>query len=203
MFGPVYFLSGDAFPGDRHVDAELRARVGDQYSRWIDQAAIYHPDSGPFPISDFERRAAHLETFLQREHRTGSLILMGRSAGARLATWYANRHPVRAVVCFGYPFKNPANGDEPQRYAHLAQLTVPTLIIQGTRDEYGGRELLEKYSLSPAIRVEFVDDADHGFHITGQQWDKLTEEILAFCSATRPARQPFASTLKRLFRLAH
>jgi predicted alpha/beta-hydrolase family hydrolase len=33
--------------------------------------------------------------------------------------------------------------------------------VQGTRDVFGSREELEGYSLSPAIRVFWLEDGDH------------------------------------------
>ena len=40
-------------------------------------------------------------------------------------------------------------------------LRTPALIVQGTRDPFGGREEVEGYRLSPAIRVLWMEDGDH------------------------------------------
>jgi predicted alpha/beta-hydrolase family hydrolase len=35
------------------------------------------------------------------------------------------------------------------------------LIVQGTRDPFGGREEVAGYTLSPAIEILWLDDGDH------------------------------------------
>jgi pimeloyl-ACP methyl ester carboxylesterase len=188
VLGPTYFLSGDSFPDDAHVDIELQCRLKSRCQRWISQGDIYDPRLGGFQIYDFASRASHFETFLCQQASPLDTILMGRSSGARLASWYASRHRVRAVVCLCYPFKSPDKGREPERYEHLARLTVPTLIIQGSVDDYGGRNILSDFTLSPAIKVKFVEGADHAFLISPQSWDVVTEDIISFCNSADLAR---------------
>jgi predicted alpha/beta-hydrolase family hydrolase len=43
----------------------------------------------------------------------------------------------------------------------LATLRTPTLVLQGTRDEFGTRDEIQGYTLSPQIEVRFVEDGDH------------------------------------------
>ena len=64
------------------------------------------------------------------------------------------------MVCLGYPFHPPGRLDR-LRVAHLAELETTTLIVQGTRDALGNCEEIEGYTLSPAIRLLFVEDGDH------------------------------------------
>jgi predicted alpha/beta-hydrolase family hydrolase len=47
------------------------------------------------------------------------------------------------------------------RTKHLAGLKTPTLIVQGTRDEFGTREEVSHYVLSPAIELLWLEDGDH------------------------------------------
>lgn len=153
MFGPVYFLSGDGYPTNNHVDRELQRRLSPSFARWTGQKDIHDPTPMTFQLNDFPSRSAHLESYLTSQGADRNIVLMGRSSGARLATWHASRHPVAAVICLGYPFRNPSTGPEPERYRHLADLTVPTLILQGVRDEYGGSNVFSDYALSPSVRV--------------------------------------------------
>ncbi|TAJ91001.1 alpha/beta family hydrolase [Reyranella sp.] len=180
MFGPIYFLSGDGYPTDAHVDRELQRRLSPSFSKWIGQKEIYHPTHESFRMDDFSRRTEHLEAYLAAQEHAGSFILMGRSSGARLATLYASRHPVSAIVCLGYPFRNPAQGPQPERYLHLAELRVPTLICQGLQDEYGGRNIFGDYALSPSLRVHLLH-AEHEFNISSDAWDSVARIILEFC----------------------
>lgn len=91
-----------------------------------------------------------------------NLIIGGKSMGGRIASQVADTAGVRGLVCMGYPFHPPG---QPQkvRTAHLAELRTPTLILQGTRDDFGRPEDVAGYALSPAIRVEWLEDGDHSF----------------------------------------
>lgn len=183
LFGPVYFLSGDGFPADSHCEHELKRRLAPSCARWTGQEEIHVPTPESFPLHDFPRRAQHLETYLAaREHRT-DVVLMGRSSGARLATWYASRHRVAGVICIAYPFRNPTLGPEPDRYLHLADLNVPTLICQGIQDDYGGSNIFADYALSSSIRVHLLR-TDHNFNISPNAWNTLARIMLEFCQET-------------------
>ena len=74
----------------------------------------------------------------------------------------ADQAGARGLVCLGYPF-HPAREPGRLRTAHLATLATPTLIVQGTRDALGSRDEIETYELSPAIRIEYLEDGDHSF----------------------------------------
>lgn len=181
MFGPVYSLSGDSYPSDLHIDRELQRRLSPSFAGWTEQKDIYDPRvPGSFELREFQRRAAHLEAYLADQRAAPNIVLLGRSSGARLATWHASRHPVAAVIGLGYPFRNPSIGSEPERYLHLADLTVPTLIFQGIHDEYGGSNVFSDYPLSPSVRVHLLN-AGHPFDITPDAWDTIARLILEFC----------------------
>jgi len=92
----------------------------------------------------------------------GELAIGGKSLGGRMASLVADELGVRALVCLGYPFHPPGQPGK-LRTAHLATLTTPTLIVQGTRDPFGTREEVAAYALSPAIRLHFLEDGDHSF----------------------------------------
>ncbi len=185
MFGPVYFLSGDAYPADTHVDRELERRLSPSFASWTGQKDIYDARPASFAISDFAQRAAHFETYLASQSRLDSLVLIGRSSGARLATWYASRNSVAAVICLAYPFCNPTMGPQPERYLHLAELRVPTLICQGFEDVYGGSNIFADYTLSPTVRIHLLH-AEHEFTIDQDAWDAVARIILEFCQEMLP-----------------
>jgi predicted alpha/beta-hydrolase family hydrolase len=97
------------------------------------------------------------------EHGGGAKVAIGgKSMGGRMASLVADEMNVRALVCFGYPFHPPGKPSQ-LRTAHLESLRTPTLIVQGTRDPFGTREEVGAYSLSSAIRVEWLEDGDHSF----------------------------------------
>ncbi|TJV36753.1 MAG: alpha/beta hydrolase, partial [Mesorhizobium sp.] len=47
------------------------------------------------------------------------------------------------------------------RTKHLADLKTPTLIFQGTRDEFGTRDEVATYDLSDTIEILWLEDGDH------------------------------------------
>ncbi len=185
LFGPVYFLSGDAYPNDIHVDRELERRLSPSFACWTSQKDIHHPTPETFQNGDFPQRATHFEAYLATQGTHRDTVLIGRSSGARLATWYASRHAVAAVICLAYPFRSPSIGPQPERYLHLAELRVPTLICQGFKDIYGGSNIFADYILSKSIRVHLLQ-AEHEFNIDSDAWDTLARVILEFCQEVLP-----------------
>lgn len=95
---------------------------------------------------------------------TGPLIIGGKSMGGRVASMVADelfeRGRIRGLLCLGYPFHPPGKPGQ-LRTAHLADLKTPTLIVQGTRDEFGTREEVSTYGLSPGIDILWLEDGDH------------------------------------------
>lgn len=94
----------------------------------------------------------------------GPLVIGGKSMGGRVASMVADElHATGAVaglVCFGYPF-HPPGSPEKLRTAHLETLTTPTLVCQGTRDQFGTRDEVEGYPLAPGIRLLWLEDGEH------------------------------------------
>lgn len=112
-----------------------------------------------------DRQPALLDSWRRviQEHGGGAnVVIGGKSMGGRMASLIADEMHVRALVCFGYPFHPPGKPAQ-LRTAHLEHLRTPTLIVQGTRDPFGTREEVAAYPLSPAIRVEWLEDGDHSF----------------------------------------
>ena len=95
---------------------------------------------------------------LGREH----LIIGGKSMGGRIATLVADEAAVAGLVCLGYPF-HPVGKPTQLRVQHLQDLKTPTLILQGERDPFGGREEVGTYKLSRAIQLKWLTDGDHSF----------------------------------------
>ncbi|TIW20461.1 MAG: alpha/beta hydrolase, partial [Mesorhizobium sp.] len=58
------------------------------------------------------------------------------------------------------PFHPPAKPEQ-LRTKHLLGLKAPTLIFQGTRDEFGTKYEVATYGLSNAIEMIWLEDGDH------------------------------------------
>ncbi|WP_343716477.1 alpha/beta family hydrolase [Inquilinus sp.] len=95
---------------------------------------------------------------------TGPLIIGGKSMGGRVASMVADElHAagrIAGLLCLGYPFHPPGKPAQ-LRTAHLADLTTPALICQGTRDEFGTRDEVAGYALSDRIELLWLEDGDH------------------------------------------
>lgn len=88
------------------------------------------------------------------------LVVGGKSLGGRIASMVADEVGARGLVCLGYPFHPPADPSR-LRTAHLGSLRTPALFVQGTRDPFGTREEVGGYTLSPAIRIAWIEAGDH------------------------------------------
>jgi predicted alpha/beta-hydrolase family hydrolase len=90
------------------------------------------------------------------------LVIGGKSLGGRIASMVADELAVGGLLCLGYPFHPPGQPAK-LRTAHLETLQTPALIIQGTRDPFGRKEDVATYTLSPAIRLEWIAGGDHSY----------------------------------------
>ncbi len=107
--------------------------------------------------------------FLEAVEAVGAgrpLFIGGKSMGGRVASMVAEdlfrAGRIAGLYCLGYPF-HPTGRPNKLRTAHLKDLTVPTLICQGTRDSLGSREEIATYPLSPAIRIHWLEGGEHDF----------------------------------------
>jgi predicted alpha/beta-hydrolase family hydrolase len=66
------------------------------------------------------------------------LVVGGRSSGARVACRTAEATGAIAVLCLAFPLRPPRrSGAAPSRLPELEAVTVPTLVVQGSRDRFG------------------------------------------------------------------
>jgi uncharacterized protein len=69
-----------------------------------------------------------------------SLIVGGRSSGARVACRTATETGAAAVLCLAFPLQPAARSGKPSPPSRLPELdavTVPMLVVQGARDPFG------------------------------------------------------------------
>jgi uncharacterized protein len=87
------------------------------------------------------------------------LVLGGRSAGARVACRLARS--LGAVGCLALSFPlHPPGRPGASRLPELMAAGVPTLVVQGERDTFGGPD-----SFPPSVELVGVPGADHGFRV--------------------------------------
>jgi predicted alpha/beta-hydrolase family hydrolase len=88
-----------------------------------------------------------------------SLVVGGRSSGARVACRTAAATAARGVLCLAFPLQPPARaGSEriaPSRQPELDGVGVPVLVVQGSNDRFG----MPRGAPGREVRVV---DGDHG-----------------------------------------
>jgi pimeloyl-ACP methyl ester carboxylesterase len=186
----IIYLAGNSFPADNYVEEALCARLASVAALWLGQTELLaHAGEACFR-TDIQRRLALLEQVVPTGHAAKQTVLVGRSSGGRVASLFASRRDVAAVICLGYPFREPGRVLDSDRFGHLARIAVPTLIVQGANDMYGGIELTETYPLSSMIRLAFVA-ADHALSVSARVWDSIAQLIMAHCNGTGVAASAF------------
>jgi predicted alpha/beta-hydrolase family hydrolase len=109
----------------------------------------------------------------------------GKSFGGRMTSQAQAVEPlpgVEGLVFLGFPL-HPAGKPSAERAAHLADVGVPMLFLQGSRDDLASLELLRPVvgSLGKRATLEVFEDADHSFHVparTGRKDAEVLAEML-------------------------
>jgi predicted alpha/beta-hydrolase family hydrolase len=126
------------------------------------------------------------------------LFIGGKSMGGRIASHVAAQRVegISGLIFLGYPLHPPGRPQQ-RRDAHLPDITLPMLFVQGGRDEFGTaaeiRELLPR--LNPHAQLFEVADGDHSFKVrvktAGRKQDAVFAEIFdrvdAFIRSVTPS----------------
>jgi uncharacterized protein len=113
------------------------------------------------------------------------LIAGGKSFGGRMTSQAQASAPlagVRGLAFLGFPL-HPAGKPSSDRAKHLAEVHVPMLFMQGTRDKLAELARMEPVvtSLGPSASLHLVREADHSFHVlarSGRNDREVMKEIL-------------------------
>ena len=116
-----------------------------------------------------------------------ALVAGGKSFGGRMTSQAdAAQHlpGVRGLVFLGFPL-HPAGKPSDERAAHLADVHVPMLFLQGTRDDLASLALLRPVveRLGANAKLVLFDDADHSFHVPAKSGRKAAEVLAALADA--------------------
>ena len=114
-----------------------------------------------------------------------ALFAGGKSFGGRMTSQAQAEAPLRGVrglVFLGFPLHPPGRPSD-ERGQHLAAIKIPLLFLQGTRDEFAQRALLEPLvsNLGPHASLQLFEEADHSFHVparTGRKDAQIRKELL-------------------------
>ncbi|HEX2561881.1 alpha/beta family hydrolase [Phenylobacterium sp.] len=122
------------------------------------------------------------------------LFAGGRSFGGRMtsqAQAAAALEGVKGLVFFAFPL-HPAGKPSTDRAAHLDDVTVPMLFLQGDNDALADLDLLQPVieRLGPRARLHLLAHADHSFHAPAKSGRKDPEVLAeALDAATAWMRQ--------------
>ncbi|ERF80941.1 dienelactone hydrolase family protein [Bradyrhizobium viridifuturi] len=113
------------------------------------------------------------------------LFAGGKSFGGRMTSQAQAKAPlesVRGLVFLGFPL-HPAGKPSSERAAHLAEVKIPMLFLQGTRDALAELELLEPVvkGLGSRAKLHLAQEADHSFHVlkrSGRDDREVMAEVL-------------------------
>ena len=128
---------------------------------------------------------ACIEAVVQRariELRPTRLLIGGRSMGGRAASMLASQgFACDGLLLLAYPLHPPGRPAQ-LRSAHLPEIHVPVLCINGTRDDFCTPSLMVEVltTVGPNWRMHWIDGADHSFHVlksSGRRDADVMEEI--------------------------
>ena len=114
-----------------------------------------------------------------------ALLAGGKSFGGRMTSQAQALSPLPGVgglAFLGFPL-HPAGKPSSERAKHLADVKIPMLFLQGTRDALAELSLLEPVvkELGSRGRLHLLDGADHSFHVlksSGRNDREVLDEAL-------------------------
>jgi predicted alpha/beta-hydrolase family hydrolase len=114
-----------------------------------------------------------------------TLIAGGKSFGGRMTSQAQAKAPldgIKGIAFFGFPL-HPAGKPSSERAKHLADVKIPMLFLQGTRDALAELSLLEPVvkGLGRKATLHLAEGADHSFHVlksSGRNDREVLAEIL-------------------------
>lgn len=122
------------------------------------------------------------------------LVVGGRSSGARVACRTAAAAGAAAVVALAFPLRPP--GRSTSRLDELLGVPVATLVVQGSRDCFGGPTDFPA-PLPPQFGLLAISGADHGFRTrrvdgrsTGECLAELSRGVLGWLDRRFPVSPP-------------
>ena len=151
-----------------------------------------------FPYMERGRKVPDRQPVLEDTYRAvlgqiapgfSSVVLGGKSLGGRIASHIvATGTTVDGLVFLGYPLHPPGRPDR-IRKEHLADIEVPMLFVEGTRDSFCPLDTLEQVraELQADTEVAVIDDGDHSLKVrkssgrtTQDAWREAADAVVAW-----------------------
>lgn len=125
----------------------------------------------------------------------------GKSMGGRMTSTAAAEAPlpgVAGLVFLGFPLHAPGRPERAaERAAHLSDVSVPMLFLQGTRDALGRLDLIQETcaALGPPATLHTLEGADHSFRVlkrSGRTHEEVADEAATRVAAWSATLAPVA-----------
>jgi predicted alpha/beta-hydrolase family hydrolase len=133
------------------------------------EAGSRRPDSPK--VAEAAVRAAVAEAAKRRL----PVVAGGKSFGGRMTSQAEAHGPmgVLGVAFIGFPL-HPPGAPATTRADHLADVNVPMLFLQGTKDEFADMDLLKPVvkQLGKRATVHLIPDGNHSFHVPAKSGRK-------------------------------
>ncbi len=149
------------------------------------QAGSRRPDRPPLAHATVRAAAA------AASQRLPGLPLFagGKSFGARMTSQAQAAAPLpnlRGLIFIGFPL-HPANKPSDDRAAHLDELRIPMLFLQGTRDALAQPSLLVPLSrrLGGGATLHLIEHGDHSFHVPVKSGRTDPQVLAELCDTIR------------------
>lgn len=117
-------------------------------------------------------------------HRTEEMFMAGRSMGGRIGTYVvAQGMEASGLILYAYPLHPPGRPDK-LRVEQFAEIAVPMLFFQGTRDALSKMELFDALIRPlPTAEVEILEGASHGTKGGGWTPESMGERLISVSSS--------------------
>ena len=134
----------------------------------------------PDPMPRLKQCAMAVAEHARSLVRPDFLILGGRSMGGRVASMLvAESYRCDGLLLLAYPL-HPAGQPQKLRSAHLGEIGIPVLCLNGTRDALCQRDLMEQAiaGLRDRWTMHWLEGADHSFHVLKSS-GRTDQDVLA------------------------
>jgi predicted alpha/beta-hydrolase family hydrolase len=111
------------------------------------------------------------------------LFAGGKSFGGRMTSQAQAAAPldgVRGLAFLGFPLHAPGKASD-ERGAHLLEVKLPMLFLQGSRDDFAKMSLLKPLVGRLGATLRVLEHADHSFHVparSGRTDSEVMDELL-------------------------
>jgi uncharacterized protein len=144
------------------------------------------PDKAPVLEAAFREaidRARDVGAASRGAEDRSPLFIGGKSMGGRIATHLAAQgiEGVAGIVALGYPLHPPGKPQQ-LRDAHLPEIRLPVLIVQGERDTFGTPDELAPVlaRMTADVTLHVVRGGDHSLAVRGTRppgYDEVLDAI--------------------------